>query len=73
MSDVFRGTIFSIPSSFPFDSEKELRKKAMREERDQLSKRFEGEGFYKRDHTTVVPYVNPRDPVYRAIEKALGK
>ena len=69
MSQVFHGTIFSIPSKLKFDPEVEARKAQLRKEKDELQLQV-GENTFKGN--PGIPYVNPNSPIFRAIEKALG-
>ena len=71
MSQQFHGTIFSFPSTFSPDSKKEERKARLRLERDELSEKLSKEGFHFKGND-YIPYVSPNDPIYRAIEKAMG-
>lgn len=72
MSQVFHGTIFSLPSKLKFDPEVEKRKKLLREERDQLQSQLDSEGF-KFQGNDCIPKLANSDPIYRAVEKALER
>ena len=68
-SAVFKGTIFSIPSSLHFDPVVEQRKEELRRERELLQAQLDMEGFSFQGNDSI-PYVSNSDPIRRAVEKA---